>query len=80
MIPLSFAQQRLWFLDQLITEKAVYNIPTAIRLNGKVQVKQLKLAFEAVIDRHESLRTYFITNQDGIGQQVIKEKLDGLPC
>ena len=79
VIPLSFAQQRLWFLDQLVTEKSVYNIPSAVLFKGQLLVQELKYAFQAVIDRHESLRTYFVTNQDGIAQQVIKEKLDELP-
>ena len=39
----------------------------------------IEYAFKAVIDRHESLRTYFVTDQDGTAQQVIKEKLDELP-
>ncbi|RKH50658.1 amino acid adenylation domain-containing protein, partial [Corallococcus llansteffanensis] len=56
-IPLSFAQQRLWLLDQLQPGDISYNIPTALRLTGRVDVEALRRAFEALVQRHESLRT-----------------------
>ncbi|NOK39008.1 amino acid adenylation domain-containing protein, partial [Corallococcus exercitus] len=57
--PLSFAQQRLWFLEQLEPDTARYNIPSAVRLQGPLDVAVLERAFEALGNRHESLRTTF---------------------
>ncbi|MCU0532553.1 MAG: amino acid adenylation domain-containing protein [Hydrococcus sp. Prado102] len=58
-IPLSFAQQRLWFLAQLEPDSPFYNQPTAFRLNGELQIPILKQSFQELIDRHETLRTTF---------------------
>ncbi|WP_157107454.1 non-ribosomal peptide synthetase, partial [Nocardia grenadensis] len=58
-IPLSLAQQRMWFLNRYDTESAVNNIPIAIRMSGDLDVAALQVAFIDVIDRHESLRTVF---------------------
>ena len=74
-LPLSFAQQRLWFLDQLETERAVYNIPGAVRLRGTLDVDLLEQVFEEIVDRHESLRTHFLA-VDGRPQQVIQTELE----
>ncbi|MGB7922078.1 MAG: condensation domain-containing protein, partial [Pyrinomonadaceae bacterium] len=57
--PLSFAQQRLWFLYQMEPDSAVYNIPAAVRLNGLIDVSVLERTLNAIIERHESLRTSF---------------------
>ncbi|RKG96951.1 amino acid adenylation domain-containing protein, partial [Corallococcus carmarthensis] len=57
--PLSFAQQRLWFIDQLDPGSALYNMPTALRLTGAVDVPALQQAFDALVQRHEALRTTF---------------------
>ena len=57
--PLSFAQQRLWFLDQLAPGSAVYNIAGAIDLAGPLRVEALTHALDAIVRRHESLRTAF---------------------
>jgi len=67
---LSFAQQRLWFLDQLEPDGSLYNIPQAIRLKGTIDVENLRSAFEHIVARHESLRTTF-TILDGHPLQVI---------
>ncbi|RKH23519.1 non-ribosomal peptide synthase/polyketide synthase, partial [Corallococcus sp. CA031C] len=56
-LPLSFAQQRLWFLDQLQPGDASYNIPFALRLDGALDTAALEQAFTELVHRHESLRT-----------------------
>ena len=56
---LSFAQQRLWFLDQLEPNSAVYNISRAIRLNGPLKIAVLEKSLSALVQRHEILRTVF---------------------
>ena len=57
--PLSFAQQRLWFLDQLEPGSAVYNVPGALRLRGSLDVGTLGQSLHEIMRRHESLRTTF---------------------
>ncbi|MEW6738172.1 MAG: condensation domain-containing protein, partial [Acidobacteriota bacterium] len=73
-IPLSFAQQRLWFLDQLEPNSAFYNIPAAIRLNGQLNVSALQQSINEVIKRHEILRTTFV-NEYGYAVQKIALEL-----
>ncbi len=58
-LPLSFAQQRLWFIDQLQPGSAVYNIPLAMRLHGALDVPVLERAINEIVRRHEVLRTTF---------------------
>ncbi len=71
-IPLSFAQQRLWFLDQLAPGSSSYNIPSALRLNGALDVSALEKSMAAIISRHESLRTTF-SDVEGKPVQIISE-------
>ncbi len=58
-IPLSLAQQRMWFLNRFDTESTAYNIPLALRMSGNLDVAALDLALADVTERHESLRTVF---------------------
>ncbi|MGH3847239.1 MAG: amino acid adenylation domain-containing protein, partial [Pseudonocardiaceae bacterium] len=57
--PLSFAQQRLWFLDRLAPDNPFYNVFGAVRLAGALEVEALRRAFQEVVRRHETLRTTF---------------------
>jgi amino acid adenylation domain-containing protein/FkbM family methyltransferase len=58
-LPLSFSQQRLWFLDQLQPGSAAYNIPAALRLTGRLDPSALAGVFTEIVRRHETLRTTF---------------------
>ncbi|MEC4817124.1 MAG: amino acid adenylation domain-containing protein, partial [Scytonema sp. PMC 1069.18] len=64
ILPLSFAQQRLWFLEQLEPGSAVYNIPVAVQLSGHINQAALEHSLNAIISRHEALRTNFITVEE----------------
>src|SRR5215208_2041884 len=70
--PLSFAQQRLWFIDQLEPNKSIYNLPTPRRLKGKLNIAALEQALSEIIRRHESLRTSFAT-ADGEPVQIVAQ-------
>jgi amino acid adenylation domain-containing protein len=74
-LPLSFAQQRLWFLDQLDPHNPSYNIPFAVRLSGALDVIALQRSFAEIVRRHDVLRTTFqiVANQN---VQVIAPSLD----
>ncbi|MEG5038044.1 MULTISPECIES: amino acid adenylation domain-containing protein [unclassified Microcoleus] len=56
-LPLSFAQQRLWFLDQLVPNNPFYNVPAALRLTGSLNFAALQETFNEIVRRHEALRT-----------------------
>ena len=71
-LELSFAQQRLWFLDQLEPNSAAYNIPAGVRLTGALNIEALSHALNEVVRRHESLRTTFAV-VGGQPVQVIAE-------
>jgi aspartate racemase len=70
--PLSFAQQRLWFLSKLEPDSPAYNIHVVRRLTGPLNVKALEQALAEIVTRHESLRTRF-EDVGGVPQQVIDE-------
>ncbi|MBI5301746.1 MAG: amino acid adenylation domain-containing protein [Chloroflexi bacterium] len=73
--PLSFAQQRLWFIDQLEPNSPLYNIPAALLLTGALDVDALTRSLNAIVRRHESLRTTFATVGD-LPVQVIAPEFD----
>jgi amino acid adenylation domain-containing protein len=70
-LPLSFAQRRLWFLDQLEPGSSLYNIPVALRLTGRLQVPELEAALSEVVRRHETLRTRFVFAAEEPLQEVM---------
>ncbi|HET7091678.1 MAG TPA: amino acid adenylation domain-containing protein, partial [Anaerolineae bacterium] len=70
LVPLSFAQRRLWFVQQLEESKPIYNFPMAVRLVGVLDDGALEAAFNDLVARHEVLRTV-ITQVDGIASQVV---------
>ncbi len=73
--PLSFSQERLWFLDQLIPGSAAYHIPAPVRLRGTLDLAALEQSFNLLIQRHESLRTTF-TVVDGRPAQLVATTLE----
>ncbi|NWD28086.1 non-ribosomal peptide synthetase, partial [Pseudomonas yamanorum] len=70
-VPLSYAQERQWFLWQLEPESAAYHIPTALRLRGALDLNALQRSFDTLIERHQSLRTRFV-REDEATRQVIQ--------
>ena len=75
---LSFAQQRMWFLDQLEPNTPLYNIPDAVRFTGPLNIRALERSVNAIIQRHEALRTVFVT-EDGKPRQVISPRPASAP-
>ncbi|HEX8707618.1 MAG TPA: condensation domain-containing protein, partial [Pyrinomonadaceae bacterium] len=73
-LPLSYAQQRLWFIDQLQPFSSAYNIPAALRLSGPLSLSALRHALSLTLSRHESLRTSF-SLLDGHPVQVVAPDL-----
>ncbi len=73
-LPLSFAQQRLWFLDQLEPGSAVYNVCQAVRFTGVLDVGAMERALNDVVRRHEVLRTNFVAIEGRPVQQIAAER------
>lgn len=78
-IPLSFAQQRLWFLHRLEPTSSAYHIPLALRLAGPLDVTALHRTLDAILTRHESLRTRIVDAEGGPVQVVEPSRSIALP-
>ena len=74
-LPASFAQQRLWFLDQLEPGRAAYHIPAAVKLVGRLDTMALERALNEVVRRHEALRTTLVSD-GGVPRQVVADTLE----
>ncbi len=77
-VPLSFSQQRLWFIEKLSPSQALYNISSCIKVTGNLDVQALRFALNEIIFRHESLRTEFVVIK-GVPYQKILEKSVSFP-
>ncbi len=73
--PLSFAQQRLWLIQQLGPNSYLYNVPPALQIKGQLDVIILERALNSIIQRHEVLRTPFPADEDGQPWQKISPEL-----
>ncbi|QKG84493.1 amino acid adenylation domain-containing protein [Kroppenstedtia pulmonis] len=74
-LPVSFSQQRLWFLDQLEPKSSVYNMTDCLRLQGKLDIEAMKRSVHELLRRHDSLRTTF-REKNGKPVQVIAQELN----
>jgi len=73
-VPLSFAQERLWFIDQLDSNSSDYNLPVAITIDGDLEIDNVDKSLNIIIQRHETLRTIFPI-KDGVAQQIILDSI-----
>ena len=64
--PLSFGQQQLWFFNQIEPKSALYNIPIPLRLSGSLNIPALQSAFNAIVTRHEILRSRFLGDPEPV--------------
>ncbi|HHO58977.1 MAG TPA: methyltransferase domain-containing protein, partial [Thiotrichales bacterium] len=69
-LPLSFAQERLWFLDQMEQGNPAYIIPLALRLRGELRLDALQQSLNTILQRHEALRTRFVNHRSGPVQLI----------
>jgi non-ribosomal peptide synthetase component F/acyl carrier protein len=73
-VPLSSAQQRIWFMDQIQPGNAFYHFPTAVRIRGDLDVGALERSINAIVERHEVLRSIFVAQEgQGVAQLTLPE-------
>ena len=77
--PLSFAQERLWFLDRLITGNPFYNVPLVLKMKGSLDIPALERAIHEIVRRHEPLRTCFVKKGETPVQKVMPDAAIPLP-
>ncbi|SES78516.1 HxxPF-repeated domain-containing protein, partial [Nitrosospira multiformis] len=73
-VPLSYAQERHWFLWQLEPLSTAYHLSGGLRLTGRLDIEALRWSFAALGRRHESLRTIFRANAEGLAEQIIEDE------
>lgn len=73
-VPLTFAQERIWFFEQFMPGNPFYNMPLAVKLNGKLDIARLRDVFHELARRHEALRTVF-SEEEGVLTQVVRPNL-----
>ncbi|PYJ33551.1 MAG: non-ribosomal peptide synthetase [Verrucomicrobia bacterium] len=78
-LPMSFAQQGMWLLQQTLPDLAAYNVPVAFRLSGRMDRERVRRALQAIVERHEVLRTALVQNGESLVQQVAAAKDVPLP-
>jgi amino acid adenylation domain-containing protein len=78
-LPLSFAQERIWFLHQLEPANFSYNFPTATLIEGKLNIDAVRRALDQIVERHEALRSTFVARDDGVFQVVVPDARMQLP-
>jgi amino acid adenylation domain-containing protein len=74
--PLSFAQQRLWFIDRLISESSLYNVPVILRLAGRLNVEALRQSLIDLSARHEILRTRYVMADGQLRQRIESRQIE----
>ena len=77
--PLSFAQQRLWFLSQLEPGLPAYNLPSAVRFTGRLDTQALEKSLNEIVRRHHALRTAFVVIKDKPCQMIAPDLSLSLP-
>ena len=78
-LPMSFGQQRMWLLQQTVSEPATYNVPVVCQPSGPVDEDRLQACLRVILERHESLRTALVRQGDALVQQVLPSELVQLP-
>ncbi|WP_322905165.1 non-ribosomal peptide synthetase [Paenibacillus campi] len=71
--PASFAQRRIWFVQETVSDPAVYHVPLLFKLTGHLYAEVLQHSIDRLVERHESLRTYFAVEDSEIMQRIVPE-------